>query len=129
ACESSGGVEAGYTQIQQAASGQVLFNTVIGGQIAPDGTQDRPATPSRRFIADSIATLVRLFPSLAGVTLLRSWARFESVTPDDRFIVGPTPVEGLLMAAGCNGAGFCRAPLIAEILLDAALRRPPDPLA
>ena len=37
ACKSDGGVDAGYTQIQQARSGQILFNTVLAGGIAEAG--------------------------------------------------------------------------------------------
>jgi D-hydroxyproline dehydrogenase subunit beta len=122
ACETAGGVEAGYTQIQQAASGQILFNTVLGGGLSADGAQDGIHEVDAAFVRNSIATLMRLFPSLASAQLLRSWARFEAVTSDERFLAGRTEVGGLLLAAGDNGTGFCRAPMIAKhlsALLDA----------
>ena len=119
ACESAGGVETGYTQIQQAPSGQVLFNTVVAGGVRGEGSQDRDLDVERRFIDDSIRTLLWLFPSLAEVPLLRSWARYEAITPDDRFLVGPVPgIDGFLMAAGDGGVGFVRAPAIARILAE-----------
>jgi len=119
ACESAGGVEVGYTQIQQAQSGQVLFNTVLGGGERADGQQDMELDVDYQFVMDSIRTLLWLFPSLGEVNLLRSWARYEAVTPDDRFIVGPVPrVEGFLMAAGDCGVGFVRAPMIGRLLSD-----------
>jgi D-hydroxyproline dehydrogenase subunit beta len=114
ACESAGGVEAGYTQIQQAASGQILFNTVLAGGLAPDGAQDGIHEVDGAFVCSSIATLVRLFPSLGDAKLLRSWARFEAVTGDERFLAGRTEIDGLLLAAGDNGTGFCRAPMLAR---------------
>lgn len=116
ACESAGGVESGYTQIQQARSGQILFNTVV----APEGT--RPDAENRinevplRFVRDSIRTLTTLFPSLGDILMLRSWVRFEAVTPDDRFLAGRLPPDGLYIAAGDNGTGFCRAPYLARLM-------------
>jgi sarcosine oxidase subunit beta len=118
ACESAGGVMAGYTQIQQAPSGQVLFNTVLGGGVAARGSEGHVPEVDPVFVGNSIRTLLWLFPALAGTELLRSWVRYEAVTPDDRFMVGPTAVPGLLVAAGDGGTGFGRAPAIARVIAD-----------
>lgn len=118
ACESAGGVAAGYTQIQQAPSGQVLFNTVLGGGLSQAGSQNTISEVDPTFVCNSIRQLLWLFPSLAEVELLRSWVRYEAVTPDDRFIVGPSSVPGLYIAAGDGGSGFGRAPAIARALTD-----------
>ncbi len=116
ACESSGGVDAGYTQIQQAQSGQILFNTVTAGGLSGDGTQDWDQEADPRFVFDSIVTLLRLFPCLKEIELLRSWVRFEAVAPDDRFLIGPTGPEGLFIAAGDAGTGFVRAPAVGHLI-------------
>ncbi len=116
ACESDGGVESGYTQIQQARSGQVLFNTVIAPQPTPPDAPDRLNEVPLRFVRDSIHTLVTLFPSLAAVPLLRSWVRFEGVSPDNLFLAGRLPLPGLSIAAGDNGTGFCRAPYLGRLI-------------
>lgn len=118
ACEAAAGVQAGYTQIQQAASGQVLFNTVLGGSEMQLGTPDSPAPVDDAFVRDSVAMLLRLFPSLADARLLRSWVGYESVCPDDRFAIGRIGPDGLIVAAGCSGTGFTRAPAIGEIVTD-----------
>ena len=121
-CEASGGVDAGYTQIQQTFSGQILFNTVLAGGLSKQGTQNNIPEVDPDFVADSIDTLLRLFPILQSTQLLRSWVRFEAVTPDDRFLIGPLEPEGLFVAAGDSGTGFTRAPaigrLIKEVLSD-----------
>jgi len=114
ACESAGGVESGYTQIQQSASGQILFNTVTAPVRAPEGAQDSIHEVPPGFVVDSIDTLATLFPSLARVHLLRSWVRFEAVSPDARFLAGELPVKGLYVCAGDNGSGFCRAPMLGQ---------------
>ncbi|MFB2553046.1 NAD(P)/FAD-dependent oxidoreductase [Ensifer soli] len=116
ACETAGGVESGYTQIQQAGSGQILFNTVTAATETPIEARDRINEVPRRFVQDSIRTLSMLFPSLAGIPMLRSWVRFEAVTPDDRFLAGRLPRHGLLIAAGDNGTGFCRAPFLGGLI-------------
>jgi sarcosine oxidase subunit beta len=118
ACESEGGIEAGYTQIQQARSGQILFNTVLSGGKTGPGAQDVVPEVDARFVFDSIEMLLTLFPGLRGIELMRSWVRYEAVTPDDRFVIGPTGPEGLMIAAGDGGTGFVRAPAIAHILAD-----------
>lgn len=119
ACESAGGVAAGYTQIQQAPSGQILFNTVLAGGLSAQGAQERITEVDLPFIRNSIHTLSFLFPSLARIELLRSWVRYEAVTPDDRFLAGATPVAGLYLAAGDGGSGFGRSPAIARTVADA----------
>ena len=121
-CEASGGVDAGYTQIQQTFSGQILFNTVLAGGLSKQGAQNNIPEVDADFVADSIETLLRLFPILQSTQLLRSWVRFEAVTPDDRFFIGPLEPKGLFVAAGDSGTGFTRAPaigrLIKEVLSD-----------
>lgn len=116
ACESAGGVESGYTQIQQAASGQILFNMVTAPAATRPGAEDRINEAPIGFVRDSIRTLTMLFPSLSEILMLRSWVRFEAVTPDDRFLAGRLPRRGLIAAAGDNGTGFCRAPVLGRLI-------------
>jgi len=125
ACESAGGVEAGYTQIQQARNGQVLFNTVLAGGLSDDGAQDRIPEVDAVFVRDSVAMLLHLFPDLSDVELLRSWVRFEAVTPDDRFLIGPAGPNGLWIAAGDCGTGFVRAPAIGRLIAEMLAGEPP----
>lgn len=117
ACELAGGVAAGYTQIQQAPSGQIL-NTVLAGGLSVAGEQNTITEVDPSFVCNSIRQLVALFPAFASIDLLRSWVRYEAVTPDDRFIAGPTEVPGLYLAAGDGGSGFTRAPALARLVAD-----------
>jgi sarcosine oxidase subunit beta len=125
ACKAEGGVDAGYTQIQQAASGQVLFNTVLEGGVTAAGGRDAVPEVDRAFVHDSVDTLLFLFPRLAGLDLLRSWVRYEAVTPDDRFLTGAAGPDGLFIAAGDGGTGFVRSLGMARIIADRVAGREP----
>lgn len=129
ACESMGGVESGYTQIQQAKSGQILFNTVVAPEATRPDSENRINEVPLRFVRDSIRMLGTLFPSLVDILLLRSWVRFEAVSPDDRFLTGNLVRPGLMIAAGDNGTGFCRAPFMAELISRMVRRLDPGPFA
>ncbi len=118
ACKAEGGVDAGYTQIQQAARGQVLFNTVLEGGVTAIGSPDVVPEVDRAFVRDSVETLLFLFPGLAHLDLLRSWVRYEAVTPDDRFLTGAIGPDGLFVAAGDGGTGFVRSVGMARIITD-----------
>jgi sarcosine oxidase subunit beta len=52
------------------------------------------------------------------------WAGLYEMTPDRHPILGGTPVDGLLVAAGFSGHGFQHAPvvgkLMAELVVDGA---------
>ncbi|WP_171054514.1 NAD(P)/FAD-dependent oxidoreductase [Roseovarius arcticus] len=128
-CEAKGGVDSGYTQIQQSPSGQILFNTVTALAPTPKGAEDRVGEVQPGFVVDSVNTLLMLFPALKDLPILRSWVRFEAVTPDARFLAGPVPVPGLHVCAGDNGSGFCRAPLLAQFIADGVTGRQTLPVA
>lgn len=129
ACESVGGVESGYTQIQQARSGQILFNTVVAPGATEAGSENRINEVPLRFVRDSIRMLGTLFPSIRDILLLRSWVRFEAVSPDDRFLTGKLVKRGLMIAAGDNGTGFCRAPFMAALVSRMIQEKDPGPHA
>jgi glycine/D-amino acid oxidase-like deaminating enzyme len=70
------------------------------------------------------AQAVRLFPVLADVTLLRSYAGFRPYCPDHLPVLGPDPrAPGLLHACGHEGAGVGLAAatghLLAQVLTGA----------
>ncbi|WP_116134435.1 FAD-binding oxidoreductase [Tropicimonas sp. IMCC34043] len=116
AVEDAGGVNSGYTQIQQAQSGQILFNTVTAPTATPPEAKDQIREVPPGFVVESIDMLLRLFPALAQIELLRSWVRFEAVSPDHRFLAGPLPVAGLWVCAGDNGSGYCRALMLGRYM-------------
>jgi glycine/D-amino acid oxidase-like deaminating enzyme len=81
----------------------------------------------RRFVEDELLPVaVRRFPPLERAGIVSTWAGLYEMTPDRHPIVGSTPVEGLLVAAGFSGHGFQHAPvvgkLLAELVVDGVAR-------
>ena len=109
------GISTGYTQLHQTRSGHVMFNTVTETRDPrlPDGSLADGV--DHDFLVASARRLVDLFPRLASARLLRSWGACEAWTADQRFLIGPVgPQQGLFVAAGDNGTGFLRAPMVAR---------------
>jgi sarcosine oxidase subunit beta len=97
---------------------------VIGGGWPGHGDPDTYRTrlyPGS--MAKSAKTTVELFPSLAGVPVVRAWVGIEAFSTDEMQIIGPVDdIDGLVLAAGFSGHGFGIGPgvgaLIAQYLID-----------
>lgn len=56
-------------------------------------------------------------PCVAGATVAEVRGGLLTMTPDARFLAGPSPdLPGLWLNTGCNGSGFSFAPAIGESL-------------
>ncbi|MDQ3512807.1 MAG: FAD-binding oxidoreductase, partial [Chloroflexota bacterium] len=70
--------------------------------------------------------LAELFPSLAGVRVMRCWAGIMGFTADGLPLIGRFPGrDGLTVAVGFNGGGFSWAAITGQIV--AALVSGDDP--
>jgi sarcosine oxidase, subunit beta len=92
------------------------------------GGRDEPTFSTAvddRFVADELLPrAVEVFPPLAEAGVRSSWAGLYEMTPDRHPVVGPTPINGVLVAAGFSGHGFQHGPivgkLLGELILDGA---------
>ena len=80
------------------------------------------------------AQAVRLFPTLADVSLMRVYRGFRPYCPDHLPVIGPDPrVSGVWHACGHEGAGIGLAPatgaLVADLLAGRTTRVSPDPFS
>ncbi len=91
--------------------------------------RDEPSTTDKTvdesWMAATVEALVARAPAFEEAGILRGWAGFYEVTPDDNPLLGWTGgPEGLAVAAGFSGHGFMQGPAIgrcmAELLLDGA---------
>lgn len=63
--------------------------------------------------------LVGLFPALAGVRVVRSWAGIMGFTPDGLPLIGRSDImQGLTIVAGFNGGGFSWGAINGKIIAD-----------
>jgi sarcosine oxidase subunit beta len=80
-------------------------------------------TVDEDWMATTVEALVARAPAFVDASILRGWAGFYEVTPDDNPLLGWTGgPAGLAVAAGFSGHGFMQGPAIgrcvAELLLD-----------
>ena len=102
----------------------------FGGRGAPYlfGSTIDPATESRSGVHERIAaTLVELFPHLAGVEITHRWGGVLGVPRDWRPSVGFDRSTGLAWAGGYVGEGVAAANLAGRTIADLVLR-PESPL-
>jgi len=68
-------------------------------------------------MAKSAKTTVDLYPTLAGIPIVRGWVGIEAFCKDEMQIVGPVPyVEGLVLATGFSGHGFGIGPGVGALI-------------
>jgi glycine oxidase len=65
---------------------------------------------------DLLTAATRLVPALAGATLSRAWAGLRPHTPDELPLLGPSGVDGLVIATGHFRNGILLAPITGEIV-------------
>ena len=112
---------AGLSYVSQTTKGEF----VLGG--ATDGYVSRARRGSFARIEDTLVRAVQIFPFLSRLRLMRHWSGTADISMDGNAIVGPTPVEGLMVDCGWGYAGFKATPAVghqmAELL---ASGRTPD---
>jgi glycine oxidase len=85
-------------------AGSTLEEAGFNKQVTPAGT---------RQILDAA---LELLPELGGAQILDSWAGLRPGTPDHLPILGPTDMEGLLVATGHFRNGILLAPVTAKLI-------------
>ncbi len=112
---------------RQEVTGRFRFTG--GGELWPhelgeNEATDEPMQPRVADIAASLARAVAVVPALAEARISRVWGGLLDMTPDALPIIERVrAVEGLVVAAGFSGHGFCLGPVTGEIVSDLALGR------
>jgi glycine oxidase len=76
-------------------------------------------------VRELLAGAIRLVPRLASATVTRAWAGFRPYTRDELPILGPSGVDGLIIATAHFRNGVLLAPVTAEIVAALVLGEPP----
>lgn len=85
--------------------------------------RDMETPPNQAKVRRSLEEFLRLFPSLRGLAIERSWAGYIDVTPDALPVLGEVAnPRGFIFATGFSGHGFAMGPivgrLVAELIVD-----------
>jgi len=87
---------------------------IVAGSTSEDGVYEKRVTPAGiRKILDSA---LELFPALAGAEMLETWSGLRPGTPDDLPILGPTDIDGLLIATGHYRNGILLSAVTAMLI-------------
>ncbi|MBA3450496.1 MAG: FAD-binding oxidoreductase [Chloroflexia bacterium] len=78
--------------------------------------------PSAGHIAAALARGIEILPVLAAARVAQVWGGLLDMTPDALPVIERIPeIDGLIVAAGFSGHGFCLGPVTGQILRDLAL--------
>jgi glycine oxidase len=97
---------------------------VVGATQEELGHDQRVTAGGVRELLDAAATLV---PGVDEFTLAETSAGLRPGTPDNRPVVGPTALEGLLVATGHHRHGVLLAPITADAIIAVLLGGDPPP--
>ena len=115
------GVATGHFAGRQEVSGRYRLTV---GSTPWDGTRHttHSVMPKLEQLVDTVASSVQVLPGLKDVRIGNVWGGLIDRTPDVLPVIErSSQVEGLVMAAGFSGHGFCLGPVTGEILADLAL--------
>ena len=139
----SDAVEPMLEQVLGVASGGIAGRQQVDGRFRMTGAtipwgETRQTAgnvmPTWQQLQSTIEASIRLVPALARIRIAQVWAGLIDKTPDALPVIEATPeVEGLVIATGFSGHGFCLGPVTGEILADLAVegatRHPIAPFA
>jgi sarcosine oxidase, subunit beta len=102
---------------------QTMRGELVGGLSVPHPPGVVPGPPSSvAFLRRMSGALLELFPSLAGLNVLRAWAGYYDDTPDGMPIIGEDPRRpGFYHANGFGGHGFMLSPATSRRVAQAVL--------
>lgn len=89
---------------------------IVAGSTSEEAGFEKRVTPAgiRRILDNAL----ELLPSLAGAEIVETWSGLRPGTPDDLPILGPTDIEGLLIATGHYRNGILLAAVTAKLICE-----------
>jgi sarcosine oxidase subunit beta len=99
-----------HVYISQTDRGELVFGASV------DPFTSYSTGGSVEFIEGLASHVLELMPALSKVRVLRQWAGLCDMTPDFSPVMGPTPVEGLLVDVGWGTYGFKAGPVSGEAM-------------
>jgi sarcosine oxidase subunit beta len=116
------GTSAGNFAGRQQVDGRYRFTD--GGSHWPHGLEDladgyEPIMPTLQTVHNAITSAAGVLPALQAARIAQVWGGLVDITPDEIPVIERSrEIEGLVMAAGFSGHGFCLGPVTGQILRD-----------
>ncbi|MEM2839759.1 MAG: FAD-binding oxidoreductase [Thermoplasmata archaeon] len=108
---------------------QSMRGELIGGISDPVEVPSGSWASSIRFAQRMSREILRLFPRLGAVNILRQWAGSYDVSPDNSPILGAVrEPEGFYLACGYSGHGLMISPKVGQMMADLIAKGRKDPL-
>jgi sarcosine oxidase subunit beta len=103
---------------RQEAGGRMRLSGDADPWEPPGGEPDADAVqPSVTAVAAVLSRAVAVLPALAAARIARVWGGLLDMTPDGLPVIERVPgVEGLVVAAGFSGHGFCLGPITGQLV-------------
>ena len=89
---------------QKLVAGSTLENAGFEKRVTPGGLEQ------------ILSAILELAPGLAGAEIVETWSGLRPDTPDHLPVLGPTDVQGLVMATGHYRNGILLAPVTARLI-------------
>ncbi|MBI3711104.1 MAG: FAD-binding oxidoreductase [Proteobacteria bacterium] len=112
---------------RQEASGRLRFTGGLG-QLHRDVAAWQPAElqPTAGALSEVIGLVSSILPAFGAARVTRVWGGLIDLTPDALPVIErASEVEGLVLACGFSGHGFCLGPVTGKLIADLALGCPP----
>ena len=101
------------TYVVQTKDGNFLMGTEV------EEEPDTPLTTRIDFFEQIVKPVLKLFPWMQEIHILRYWTGYYVTSPDRHPILGPMEeIEGLYVAAGYSGHGFMMGPIVGKLLAE-----------
>lgn len=113
----SGSGTAGIGRVLRSANGYLVPQAdgrILAGSTLEDAGFDKSVTVAG--VRKIMRGAVELVPALDSAQIVETWAGLRPGTPDKLPILGPTDVEGLIVATGHYRGGILLAPVTAKLV-------------
>lgn len=117
--------------VRPEATGEILFGNSDLAELEPADPDRYSNQASEAFLDLAVEKVGTRFPGLENASVASTYAGCYDVTPDFNPVISPTPVDGLVVAAGFSGHGFKISPsvgrLVADLVIDGTSSDPHVP--
>jgi sarcosine oxidase subunit beta len=117
-----GMADAGMSGCPDALDGHFRFASSAHGEVVdPRSVNDVPTLPEVE--AQMLDRVGKIFTNLGERTVVRRWSGLIDTVPDPKPVLDAlSSPQGLVLAAGFSGHGFCLGPISGRLIADMILR-------